>query len=90
MTPPGPDDHRVPLACAARVIWTENTVTGRKMPVDAAPDSERGNVLLTSGNAAPLATVLTNAELAARPSRRGLHVSHFATCPQGPAWRKNR
>ena len=75
-------------SCNAPIVWTENIETGRRMPVDAEPDPEHGNVLLTSGNSAPFAEVLTNAQIAARPSRRGLHLSHFASCGPASSWRK--
>lgn len=74
--------------CGARIIWTTNVTTGKRMPVDAEPNHERGNVVLTSGNNGPEARVLTRDELTRRPlGTRGLYLSHFATCPVAASFR---
>lgn len=75
-------------SCRAAIIWTTNVASGKRMPVNAEPDEQRGNVVLVSGNDGPEARVLTAAELAARVSRRGLHLSHFATCSEAARWRR--
>lgn len=72
--------------CGALIIWTTNVVTGKRMPVDAEP-TEKGNVVLVTGNDGPEARVLTRDELVRRPTTRGLYLSHFATCPNAQAFR---
>lgn len=78
-------------SCQARIVWTTNVSSGRRMPVDADPVAG-GNVVLVSGNDGPEARVLTKDELARRAPRLDgkpdLHVSHFATCAQAKDWRK--
>lgn len=76
-------------SCQAPITWTTNVVSGKRMPVNPTPTPD-GNVVLTSGNDGPEARVLTRAELASRPTKTGLYKSHFATCPEGPAWRKRK
>lgn len=75
-------------SCGAPIIWATSTETGKRMPVDEAPDPERGNVLLVSGNDGPETVVLTRAAIAARPNRNRLHTSHFATCSDAKGWRR--
>lgn len=68
-------------SCGARIIWAE-TLTEKRMPVDAEPTPD-GNVSLEPREGfAPLATV--NAPLFAA----GLRKSHFATCPNAGQHRK--
>jgi hypothetical protein len=56
--------------------------------VDAEPTAD-GNVLMTyRPGMAPLAKVLTAIER--KISYGPLRKSHFATCPDGPQWRKRR
>lgn len=73
--------------CHLAITWTTNVTTGKRMPVDPTP-TEAGNIILLAGNDGPESRVLTKAELAARPTRSGLYVSHFATCPQAAAHRR--
>lgn len=86
-------DHRVNRcrSCDARIIWTENVTTRRRMPVDADP-VVGGNVVLVSGNDGPEARVLTRDELSKRQPRLDgqpdLYVSHFSTCPNAKAHRR--
>lgn len=75
--------------CGALIIWTTNVVTGKRMPVDAEP-TERGNVVLVTGNDGPEARVLTRDELVRRPTTRGLYLSHFATCATVANFRKGK
>jgi len=71
-------------SCGARIEWGL-TPSGKKLPLDAAPDRERGTVLLRGG----YAVTLVGAELeAARRFRHDLYVSHYATCPQGSVWKR--
>lgn len=74
-------------SCDAPITWTTNVVTGKRMPVDPEP-VEHGNIVLTSGNNGPESRVLTKDELAKRPTKRGLYLSHFATCPSAAQHRR--
>lgn len=66
-------------SCAAPIRWVV-TQKGNRMPVDAEPDLERGNVLVDNfGNA-----VYLTAEQRQRYIEKGgkkLYLSHFASCP---------
>lgn len=68
-------------SCGAPVIWAK-TEKGKSMPVDAnavdPPDT--GNILLTLEDGVLTAKYVLSAS--------GLRLSHFATCPQAPSWRK--
>jgi hypothetical protein len=76
-------------SCGASIIWTD-TVTGRRMPLDANPTTD-GNIILgvRHGNV-PLALVQT-AQALARLKEYGspLYTSHFATCPHADNHRRN-
>jgi hypothetical protein len=86
VTGPTPEGFDVDAcrSCTARIVWA-TTKHDRLMPVDAAP-TEKGNVELAPGSLGRgvVATVLTGPSLLGGP----LYTSHFATCPDGPAWRK--
>ena len=66
-------------SCEAEIIWAE-TVTGRLMPLDAAPVRD-GNMVFINGQTRP-------ASAEDRRLRRPLYKSHFATCPQYKDWRR--
>lgn len=82
-------------SCPAEVVWCE-TVTGKRMPVDAAPVDQalhadaRGLFVIDP----PLPTVsgVVPKALAvnALDPELHLHTSHFATCPYANAYRKPR
>lgn len=72
-------------SCSAPVIWTVTT-SGKPMPVDPEPAAD-GNVALSWRAGHVLAEVLS---VAKQFGRTGLRKSHFATCPDGPSWRKTR
>lgn len=74
-------------SCHQHITWTTNVKTGKRMPVDAEP-VEHGNIVLTSGNDGPESRVLTRDELAKRPTRSGLYISHFSTCPAAAQHRR--
>lgn len=67
-------------SCKAPVLWV-TTVAGKMMPVDAEPRTD-GNLAIVGAESH--AFDMEDAMLG-RP-RFG---SHFATCPDAPAWRKN-
>lgn len=77
-------------SCGASIIWAV-TSTGRKMPLDAQPvpsSVKTGRFRLTLG---PDDSVLAQFVPAyAEDDAEDLHLSHFATCPQSPGWRKSR
>jgi len=76
--------------CGKAILWTQ-TITGRRMPVDAVayPD---GNIILgLREHQLPLALVQTEqarTELQAKGEH--LYLSHFVTCPQASAHRRKR
>ena len=87
-------------SCGARIVWAR-THSGRRIPLDAVPDSKRGNVVLDGGRA----LVFASAEAAAReiserqavramPARSerpvSQHTAHFATCPDAARHRRAR
>lgn len=77
-------------SCGQSIIWARTAVAGRAMPVDATP-SPVGNIdLSTSENdVVPIATMVTGeARAVAARNGRGLHVSHFASCPNAAMHRK--
>lgn len=77
-------------SCDADIIWAR-TMTGRQMPVDAEP-TEGGTVLLENRQGHIRATVYPDAgtqrALLNPETRKRLHASHFATCPDANAWRR--
>jgi hypothetical protein len=68
-------------SCDAPIVWAR-TQRAERMPVDAEPDAERGNVILTGQPPDVRAGVLSRGQAeGARASGQRLHTSHFATCP---------
>lgn len=81
---PEPYDCTAP-GCPGRILFPANARTRRPGPVDAEPVPD-GNLELDW--AAGTYQVLTGATLAvAREQGRPLHVSHYATCTDPPAFR---
>jgi hypothetical protein len=75
-------------SCGARIVWAE-TISGRRMPVDADPAPD-GNLVLaySSPGAAPMAVVVTPSQpMLDDPPR---YLSHFVTCPNAEHHRKDR
>ena len=71
-------------ACAAPIRWARS-IHSRPVPLNARPDSLRGNVRLDGD----LAFVLAGEELdAARRAGTPLYLSHFVSCPAADAFRK--
>lgn len=68
-------------SCEAEIIWA-STVTGKAMPIDAAP-SESGNLVYGNG-------AVSTASDEDRRLHRPRYTSHFATCPDAPRFRKAR
>jgi hypothetical protein len=66
-------------SCGAALEWAKTT-TGANMPLDLGPYAD-GNLVVVNGVArAP------TPEDAGRERRR----SHYASCPQGAAWRRKK
>jgi len=67
-------------SCGALIVWAE-TITGRRMPLDAEPTKEGNIILGVRHGQSPLALVQT-AQSLARLVAKGerLYTSHFATC----------
>lgn len=82
-------------SCKTKVIWCE-TITGKRMPVDAEPVAD-GNLRLLPRDGgfnrvvAPLALyanqIATFKDWESAVSKER-YVSHFATCPDKASWRK--
>ncbi len=72
-------------SCGALIRWVV-TQAGKAMPLDPQPDRERGNVFVHVGGEAEV----FGAEMAQTVRIGGvqLYLSHFATCPDGPAHRR--
>lgn len=74
-------------SCLKPIQWAV-TDNDKHMPVDAFPDPERGNVSLYPDGGTMRAVVVPKAKAAAMRARgHQLHLSHHATCPDGPKWR---
>lgn len=81
--------------CPAEVLWVRMARSGKRAPLNAEPDKERGNVLITTGVDADIfkcdegeAIALAGDALTEeRALNRDLYLSHFATCPAAEAFR---
>lgn len=73
-------------SCNALIIWAQTT-KGKAMPVDAVPDPDCGNVVLTPRDGrSPLATVY--GKTSPPPAGALLRTAHFATCRQAAQHRR--
>lgn len=75
-------------SCGANITWAE-TNGGKSIPVDRHPSLDGGNVVLgppADPRDPPVAILISKK----RPREPGelAHLSHFATCPDAVAWRK--
>lgn len=78
-------------SCKAPVLYARNIVTGNMMILNALVDQGRGNVEVDVTGAEPRCRVLDqDARAAARDAGSALYLSHHATCPEGPAWRRKK
>jgi hypothetical protein len=68
--------------CRAEILWL-TTTNGKRMPVDARPDLERGNVLRQGDRAGVLGK---SQAAAARAQGTPLRTHHALTCPYASAW----
>lgn len=81
-------------SCKAPIVWVETEAKpgkpGRKMPLDAAPTDMTkarvdpdGNIRFSgqrTGDGTPIVRYV--------PKGAGMHVSHFATCPNAKGHRR--
>ncbi|QKY78497.1 hypothetical protein SEA_ZITCH_51 [Gordonia Phage Zitch] len=76
-------------SCAEKIIYAQ-TANRKSMPLDELPNLTKGNVRLeTIDDGLRIATTLGKVEAqAARDAGEQLYLSHFATCPRGPAHRR--
>ena len=76
-------------SCDAPILFAFSWSTGRRMPVDVEP-SPLGNIALDMTGTVAAADVLTGDTLTrARDGDRKLYLSHFVSCPDADAHRKN-
>ena len=68
--------------CQAPIIWLL-TVKDNRMPIDAEPNTDIGNVLRQGDRAGVLAKTQA---AAARKSGAKLHTHHRLTCPHAHRW----
>lgn len=68
-------------SCGATITWVE-TRTGKRMPLDPDERSD-GNVVIESDGKA---RVLPPGD----PYTGPRYASHFSTCPEASAWRRER
>ncbi len=74
-------------SCHQRITWLK-TPSGKAMPVDEDP-TEDGNIVIDVDHGQLVARVFQTAEMAREAApEEPRYVSHFATCPDGPKWRK--
>lgn len=72
-------------SCRALITWLE-TAGGGRIPVDEDPVPE-GNIVVVG----KMAKVFRNAQAAAEACPdEPRYLSHFVSCPQAGAWRKDR
>lgn len=80
-------DIRSCKTCGERIRWVI-TNTGKRMPIDAWPNTQ-GNVVLEDRGGQLVASVLRERQaIARRNAGHELFISHFATCPQAATHRK--
>lgn len=71
-------------SCGAQILWLRHVKSGKAAPIDAEGD-QSGNVVRVG---ADQYRMLTKAERDAGAAQTTpLHLPHFATCPQAPAWK---
>lgn len=72
--------------CAAPIKWL-TSANGKRMPVNAQPDQERGNVVLLGQKAAVLGP---SKATAARAQGVEAYLHHAADCPYAVQWRQDK
>jgi hypothetical protein len=84
-------------SCEAPIVWARTEAKeakdgkaakpSRSMPIDADPDTG-AMAVPGNGNLVKIGEDRGQPVVRYVPKGKGLHVSHFATCPNGPAHRK--
>lgn len=82
-SPPAPPPPEPCNYCTDPIRWL-TTRRGARMPVDADPDPDRGNVVVVGGQAGVL-----DRRRAAAARNRGvpLYLHHAASCPHAHRWK---
>jgi len=70
--------------CQAPILWLL-TSNNKRMPVDAAPDPKRGNVIRQGHQAGVLGKTQADA---ARAAGTELRTHHALTCPYAGRWQR--
>jgi hypothetical protein len=70
-------------SCKAPIYWAR-TEANRDMPLDAEPVEDGTFAFFDETNR------IRYIKPSARRDDSPLYKSHFATCPEGPGWRKSR
>lgn len=80
-------------SCKAEVLWVE-WATGKKMPVDAAPDMRpppKGGALVLTLQGGQFGRLLVEKFDATKHAlERNRYTSHFSTCPNADEHRKKQ
>lgn len=80
-------------SCHAPIVWARTEAKegkpSRSMPIDADPESG-AMAVPGNGNLVKIGEERGQPIVRYVPKGKGLHVSHFATCPEGPQHRKAR
>lgn len=80
---PNPDaDISALCECGARILWL-TTDAGKRMPVDADPDPERGNIVRSGRHAGVLGD---QGARSARAAGTPLWLHHRASCAKAGQW----
>lgn len=76
-------------SCGAPIIWATVAKTGKRMPLDATPNPDSGNVLLHPDGTC---RVVTNQSIRLAvddvEAAGTWHTTHFATCPDADKHRR--
>lgn len=72
-------------SCNASVLWAE-WESGKRMPVDAQPNSAFGNLVLSIRGGNTL--IVAKFDPLKHGDSRNRYTSHFATCPEARDWRR--
>lgn len=71
-------------SCGAPVVWAKHYRTGKSAPMNAESSDDGGFVIVDEEGTTTYRPPWGDEGTLPR------HTSHFATCPEGPAWRKAR
>ena len=77
-------------SCSALILWVESE-NRKPMPLDHDP-TPTGNVTIATSRerGCLVGFVLTDDDPRRTNGSQVLYTSHFATCPDGPTWRKRK